>query len=63
MIIENAQWSRGPYQPNGETPPIVGFLATVNGVKTVVPKDTNNITYAEAMRQVEAGTLTIADAD
>ena len=42
MIIENAQWSRGPVQPDGETPPIVGFLATVDGVKTVVPKDTNN---------------------
>ena len=63
MVIENAQWSRGPVTPNGETPPIVGFLATVNGVKTVVPKDTDNTTYAEAMRQVEAGTLTIADAD
>ena len=63
MIIENAQWSRGPVQPDGETPPIVGFLATVNGVKTVVPIDTNNSTYAEAMRQVELGTLTITDAD
>ena len=63
MIIENAQWSRGPVTPNGDTPPIVGFLATVDGVKTVVPKDTDNTTYAEAMRQVEAGTLTIADAD
>jgi hypothetical protein len=63
MIIENAQWSRGPVIPNGETPPIVGFLATVDGVKTVVPKDTGNTTYVEAMRQVEAGTLTIADAD
>ena len=39
------------------------ILATVNGVKTVVPKDTDNTTYAEAMRQVEEGTLTIADAD
>ena len=63
MIIENAQWSRGPVTPDGETPPIVGFLATVNGVKTVVPKDTDNTTYAEAMRQVEAGTLTIKDAE
>ena len=63
MIIKDVQWSRGPVIPNGETPPIVGFLATINGVKMVVPKDTNNTTYAEAMRQVEAGTLTIADAE
>lgn len=28
-----------------------------------VPLDENNMDYAEIMRQVEAGTLTIADAD
>ena len=60
MIIENAKWSKGP-------PPIedviVGFLATIDGEKVVVPKEIGNRQYDEAMRQVAAGELTIADAD
>ena len=36
---------------------------TINGVGVSVPLDTNNTDYAEIMRQVAAGTLTIADAD
>ena len=35
----------------------------VNGITTHVPLDPANRHYAEIMRQVEAGTLTIADAD
>jgi hypothetical protein len=60
MIIENAQWSKGP-PPQDDV--IVGFLATINGEKVVVPKSVGNIHYDEAMRQVAAGELTIADAD
>jgi hypothetical protein len=37
--------------------------ATINGVKMTVPLDPANRDYAEIMRQVDAGTLTIADAD
>jgi len=37
--------------------------ATIDGVKMSVPLDPANRHYAEIMRQVEAGTLTIADAD
>ena len=37
--------------------------ATINGVKMTVPLDPANCHYAEIMRQVEAGELTIADAD
>ena len=37
--------------------------AVINGTEMVVPLDPNNSHYDEIMRQVEAGTLTIADAD
>ena len=36
---------------------------TINGVGVSVPLDSDNTDYAEIQRQVEAGTLTIADAD
>jgi len=35
----------------------------IDGIKTNVPIDPNNRHYAEILRQVEAGTLTIADAE
>ena len=37
--------------------------ATIDGIEMSVPLDTANRHYAEIMRQVEAGELTIADAD
>ena len=37
--------------------------ATIDGVDMTVPLDPANRHYAEIIRQVEAGTLTIADAD
>ena len=37
--------------------------ATIDGVELFVPLDPANRHYAEIMRQVEAGTLTIQDAD
>jgi hypothetical protein len=37
--------------------------ATIEGVTMSVPLDEANRHYAEIMRQVEAGTLTIQDAD
>jgi tripartite-type tricarboxylate transporter receptor subunit TctC len=41
----------------------VCIKATIDGVEMSVPLDTANRHYAEIMRQVEAGTLTIQDAD
>ncbi len=35
----------------------------INGIRMQVPCDPDNRHYAEIMRQVEAGTLTIADAE
>ena len=53
MIITNAQHSE-----DGES-----VLATVDGVHMAIPKDADNRHYAEIMKQVADGTLTISDAD
>jgi hypothetical protein len=37
--------------------------ATIDGKELYVPLDPGNRHYAEIMRQVDAGTLTIADAE
>tara|TARA_R100000278_G_C5448764_1_gene156507 strand:+ start:44 stop:232 length:189 start_codon:yes stop_codon:yes gene_type:complete len=39
------------------------IIAIIDGQKTFVPIEQGNIEYDEIIRQVEAGTLTIADAD
>jgi len=41
----------------------VGTFVTINGQKMSVPLDPANSHYAEILRQVEAGTLTIQDAE
>ena len=41
----------------------IGITATIDGQDVTVPIDPDNRHYAEIMRQVAAGTLTIADAD
>ena len=41
----------------------VGIKATIDGVEVSIPLDSANRHYAEIMRQVNAGTLTIEDAD
>lgn len=40
-----------------------GITATIDGVEMSVPLDPANRHYAEILRQVEAGTLTIAEAE
>ena len=57
--IENAQYRKA--LPSDSAP--VEIRATVDGEVVSIPIDTNNRHYVEAMRQVAAGTLTIADAD
>jgi len=37
--------------------------ATINGKETSVPLDPENTDYAEILKQVKEGTLTIKDAD
>jgi len=61
MIIENAKYVKAPLNnPDNEN---TGVKATINGVESWVPMDKDNTDYAEILRQVAAGTLTIADAD
>ena len=58
MNITSAQ-----YQSNLSGQENVNIKATIDGTEMYVPIDPANRHYAEIMRQVEAGTLTIADAD
>ena len=56
MVIENAKY----IAINGENSVVV---ATIDGVYSSVPLDPTNRHYAEILKQVADGTLTIADAD
>lgn len=61
MIIENAKYIKAPLgNPDNEN---TGIKATIDGVESWVPMDQDNRHYAEILRQVAAGELTIADAD
>ena len=58
MKIENAEYFIDPF-----TKEKISIMATIDGVKCGVPIDTANRHYAEILKQVEAGTLTIKDAE
>ena len=61
MSIENAQYTKAPLNnPDNEN---TGVKATIDGTVRWVPMTVGNRHYDEIMRQVEAGDLTIADAD
>ncbi len=57
MNITSAQYQTDANGDNGS------IEATIDGTKMSVPLDPANRHYAESMRQVAAGDLTIADAD
>ena len=62
MIIQ-AKWIKQydeNYVPVGDN---TGIKATIDGTEMHVPLDPANRHYAEIMRQVSAGELTIQDAD
>lgn len=48
---------------NTESNTLANIKATIDGVEMFVPIDSANRHYIEIMRQVDAGELTIADAD
>ena len=56
MNISAAQYTTGMDGNNS------GIQATIDGQEMSVPLDPANRHYAEILRQVEAGTLTIQDA-
>jgi len=58
MNITNAQYIKNPFTNEREN-----VKATIDGETMFVPFDPDNRHYAEILKQVEAGTLTIEDAD
>ena len=58
MQITSAQYIVDP-----NTNENMGIEASIDGATVGVPLDPSNRHYAEILRQVEAGTLTIEDAD
>jgi len=58
MIITDAKWNRGSL--SGETS---SLSATIDGKVLSVPMDTANRHYAEILKQVADGDITIAEAD
>jgi len=59
MNITSAQYQDHPVSGEAEH----NIVAVIDGVTMIVPLDPANRHYAEILRQVDAGTLTIADAD
>ena len=57
MNITSAQYRKNLENENHS------IIATIDGVEWGVPLDPANQHYAEIQRQVDAGTLTIQDAD
>ena len=58
MNITSAQYVNDPIDSS-----IIAIKATIDGIEMSVPLDPANRHYAEIMRQVEAGELTIQEAD
>ena len=58
MNITSAQWTLNTVTGEKER-----IKAVIDGVEWHVPLDDASARYKEIMRQVDAGTLTIADAD
>ena len=58
MVITDAKYIKDEFVSE-----IQRFRCTIDGEDAVVPIDPQNRHYVEAMKQVDAGELTIADAD
>tara|TARA_R100001509_G_scaffold28955_1_gene15329 strand:+ start:532 stop:708 length:177 start_codon:yes stop_codon:yes gene_type:complete len=58
MKIISAQYTRNIQDTENEN-----IKATIDGIEMFVPINPDNRHYLEIMKQVEAGTLTIEDAD
>ena len=58
MTITNAQ-----YMKDYENTKVVTIRCDIDSVTKYVPLNPDNIHYAEILKQVEAGTLTIKDAE
>ena len=58
MKIENAQYAK-----INESAEITSIIAVVDGQQVAIPIDPDNRHYAEILKQVEEGKLTIKDAE
>jgi len=58
MNIKNAE-----YMKDFITKENLSIKATIDGTEMFVPLDPDNLDYAEILKQVKEGTLTIKDAD
>ena len=63
MNITSAQYITGVNVDGSSNGENAAIIATIDGTEMSVPLDPANRHYAEIMRQVDAGELTIADAD
>ena len=57
-MIKNAKYLKDDYSDK-----LVGINATIDEIVCTIPLDPDNTDYAEKMRQVDAGELTIEAAD
>jgi hypothetical protein len=60
MNIESAQYTTGMMDSDNTN---TGIRATVDGQEVHIPLDPANRHYAEILKQIEAGTLTVAAAE
>jgi|TARA_R110000823_G_scaffold314812_1_gene444716 hypothetical protein len=58
MLIENAKYVNDKITNTNQS-----VTATINGKQWSVPMSADNTFYAEILKQVDAGDITIADAD
>jgi len=61
--MENINITSAQYIWNDMTNENISIKATIDGQEMHIPLDPANRHYDEILRQVEAGTLTIADAE
>ena len=61
--MDNMNITAAQYQVNALSGNNAGIQATIDGTEMSVPLDPANRHYAEIMRQVDAGTLVIAEAE
>ena len=63
MEIKNAKYQKQYDEDMKVTGDNIGIWAEINGQLSLVPLDLKNTDYAEILKQVKEGTLTIKDAD
>jgi len=63
VVITQAVYVRGLPNIGQEVGEVYAIMIVVDGQELSVPLDPSNRHYAEIMRQVEAGELTIQEAD